>query len=132
MIDHFGICVTELPRSQRFYTACLAPLGIKLVEEHAYGAVIYGPHMDGPFMWVGTARPSFWRPEHSAGNSPMHLAFTAPDAAAVDAFYAHGLEAGGTDNGPPGPRGDGWYQAFLIDPDGNNIEAAVRPKSSVA
>ncbi len=127
MFDHLGINVSELARSTAFYQSCLKPLGIHLLEEHDYGAVIFGPNADGPFMWVGTARPSFWRPDHGPGLSPMHLAFVAPDAAAVDAFYDAGLAAGGQDNGPPGLRGAGWYQAFLLDPDGHNIEAAVRP-----
>ncbi len=58
-----------------------------------------------------------------AAQSPMHLAFVAPDQAAVDAFYSAGMASGGRDNGKPGLRGSGWYQAFVLDPDGNNIEA---------
>ena len=95
MIDHFGIHVTDLARSRQFYQACLAPLGLQLLEEHDYGAVVFGKNKDGPFMWVGTARPSFWGPDHRAGHSPIHLAFTAPDASSVDAFHAAGVAAGG-------------------------------------
>lgn len=82
-----------------------------------------------PFIWIGTTQPAFWTSEHRTSSSPIHLAFKAPDRKAVDAFHASGLAAGGRDNGTPGPRGPAgmdYYGAFLLDPDGNNIEAGVR------
>jgi len=81
---------------------------------------------------VAAGRPSFWRASHTASSAPDHLAFTAPDDRAVDAFYRAGLSAGGTDNGPPGPRKSSTrcYAAFLIDPDGNNVEASHRERNA--
>jgi catechol 2,3-dioxygenase-like lactoylglutathione lyase family enzyme len=82
-----------------------------------------------PFIWVGTDQPAFWTAAHSISASPIHVGFAAPDKAAVDAFHRAGLAAGGRDNGGPGPRGPeamGYYGAYLLDPDGNNIEAGWR------
>lgn len=128
MIDHLGVVVTRLERSVRFYEAALRPLGIRVLERHPYGAVILGRSPEDPFLWVGTARPSFWTDAHVAGAAPLHLSFVAPHRGAVDAFHAQGLEHGGVDNGAPGPRKTHYpyYAAYLIDPDGNNIEAGVR------
>ena len=82
-----------------------------------------------PFIWVGTAKPAFWNSAHTTSTSPVHIGFTARDRAAVDAFHRAAMTAGGRDNGAPGPRGPAemkYYGAYVLDPDGNNIEAGVR------
>lgn len=126
MFDHFGFVVCDLAKSLRFYEACLAPLGLRIAERHGDDAVIISGAAGFPFIWMGTSRPGFWREEHGAARSPFHLAFSASSREVVVAFHEAGLGHGGTDNGAPGVRGSGYYAAFLIDPDGNNIEAAVR------
>jgi catechol 2,3-dioxygenase-like lactoylglutathione lyase family enzyme len=129
MFDHFGFVVSDLAKSLRFYEASLAPLGLRIAERHGNEAVILSGEAEFPFIWMGTPEPEFWREEHGASRSPFHLAFTAPSTDAVVAFHDAGLRHGGTDNGAPGPRGSGYYAAFLLDPDGNNIEAGVRGAS---
>lgn len=125
MLDHFGIVVTDLARSVAFYEACLAPLGFQIIERHSYGAVIFARSETEriPFIWIGTGRPSFWNENHRAAESPLHLAFSAATREAVQKFYQAVL-----DNGAPGERKSKnyYYGAFVIDPDGNNIEAAYR------
>ncbi len=126
IFDHFGFVVCDLAKSLRFYEACLAPLGLRIAERHGNEAVIISGAAEFPFIWMGTSRPEFWREEHGAARSPFHLAFSAASREVVVAFHEAGLGHGGTDNGAPGVRTSGCYAAFLIDPDGNNIEAAVR------
>jgi catechol 2,3-dioxygenase-like lactoylglutathione lyase family enzyme len=126
MFDHFGFVVRDLARSLLFYEACLAPLGLRIAERHGNEAVIISGEEEFPFIWMGMPKPDFWREEHSAAQSPFHLAFSAPSREAVVAFHEAGLRHGGRDNGAPGGRGSDYYAAFLLDPDGNNIEAAVR------
>jgi catechol 2,3-dioxygenase-like lactoylglutathione lyase family enzyme len=133
MLDHFGFNVRDLERSVAFYEACLAPLGLAITERHPYGAVIIArPGDEAPFFWMGTARPSFWAEDHQAGASPMHLCFIAPSRSAVDAFHAAALAHGGRDNGAPGERGPGYYAAYVLDPDGNNVEASVRDPAATS
>jgi catechol 2,3-dioxygenase-like lactoylglutathione lyase family enzyme len=125
MIDHTGIGVACVHGSAAFYGAALGALGyrrvIQLPEDTGADAVGYGA--DYPMFWIDRFHP------HSVKN---HTAFTARTHAAVDAFYAAALKAGGTDNGPPRLRGaaegypQGYYAAFVLDPDGNNIEAVFR------
>jgi catechol 2,3-dioxygenase-like lactoylglutathione lyase family enzyme len=126
MFDHFGFVVRDLAESLRFYEACLAPLGLRIAERHGNEAVIFSGEAEFPFIWMGTPEPDFWREAHGAARSPFHLAFSAPSREAVGAFHEAGLRHGGIDNGAPGARGSGYYAAFLLDPDGNNIEAGVR------
>lgn len=130
MLDHFGLVVSDLERSVSFYEACLAPLGLQIIERHAYGAVIFARSESErvPFIWIGTGRPSFWNESHKAALSPLHLAFTATTREAVQAFHQAALRHGGRDNGAPEERKSKnyYYGAFIIDPDGNNIEAAYR------
>lgn len=115
MFDHIGIRVKDLNASVRFYTAALNPLGFELTSRDESSAS-FGAR--GAYsLWLYGGAPS---------TTPVHLAFTAANAAAVDAFYREGLEAQGSDNGGPGVRQDyspNYYAAFLYDPDGNNVEA---------
>jgi catechol 2,3-dioxygenase-like lactoylglutathione lyase family enzyme len=117
VLDHVAIEVADLSRSRAFYEMTLAPLGIEVVSEPVPRMVGIGS--DGkPWFWLmGRGRPA----AHG-----VHLAFVAPDRDAVDTFHAAGLVAGGTDNGAPGPRPlyhASYYAAFVLDPDGNNVEA---------
>jgi catechol 2,3-dioxygenase-like lactoylglutathione lyase family enzyme len=113
MFDHVGIRVSDIGRSAAFYDAVLKPLGFVRCVSYEGGAG-YGPE----------GQPSFWLSLSAAGGA--HIAFAAESGASVDAFHLAGLEAGGRDNGAPGLRpdyGPNYYAAFLVDPDGNNIEA---------
>jgi len=116
MYDHIGLKVKNLEASVRFYRAALAPLGHVLCSgDKTYAG--FGPP-DEPALWLYAAV--------AAGSSGMHVAFRARDRAAVDRFHKEGTKAGGRDNGRPGLRPDyspTYYAAFLIDPDGNNVEA---------
>jgi catechol 2,3-dioxygenase-like lactoylglutathione lyase family enzyme len=115
LIDHVHLVVSNLAASRRFYEAALASLGrqITFELEHAFAS-------DELFISDTTlVGKDSTHPHH------IHLAFQAPDRATVDRFHAAGLAAGGRDNGAPGerPYHPGYYGAFLLDPDGNNIEA---------
>jgi catechol 2,3-dioxygenase-like lactoylglutathione lyase family enzyme len=115
MYDHVGLKVKDVGASARFYKAALAPLGHEVASENGEGAGI-GPK----------GAPALWLYRDAGANGGTHLAFVAANAAAVDRFHAAGLEAGGRDNGAPGLREDyspKYYAAFLVDPDGNNVEA---------
>ncbi len=114
MYDHIGLKVKDVEASVRFYSAALASIGHVLCSRDDSSAS-FGP-ADSPALYLARG---------SAG-SGMHLALTAPSRAAVDRFHAGGLKAGGRDNGAPGLRADyspTYYAAFLLDPDGNNVEA---------
>jgi len=116
MYDHVGLRVGNLDASVRFYTAALASLGAGLCSRDASGAG-FGPQ-DAPALWLV--------PRDGAAGPGVHVAFRAKDRRAVDGFYHAGLEAGGRDNGKPGLRADygpKYYASFLVDPDGNNVEA---------
>ena len=129
MFDHFGLNVTDMSKSLPFYEACLEPLGFTVTERQSqFDAVIFTQNgSEFPFIWLGTARASWWRDEHQAGMSPIHFAFPAPSREAVEIFHRQGLASGGTDHGAPGLRPPGnWYAAYLLDPDGNNVEAGIR------
>lgn len=130
MFDHLGLVFPDLEVAGGFYRQVLAPLGIRLMENHAQrdgtGWLVFSTGApESPFFVVAAGRPSFWGEGHEAGRGPAHLAFKAPSRAAVDAFHAAGLAAGARDNGGPGVRRGRYYCAFLIDPAGNNIEAGV-------
>ena len=116
MYDHIGIKTGNLDASVRFYTAALAPLGFVLCSKDENGAG-FGPK----------GEPALWLYLHKGHTSEgAHIAFRAPDHDAIKTFHAAGLKAGGRDNGAAGHRHDyspTYYAAFLIDPDGNNVEA---------
>ena len=122
MIDHTGFAVSDLSRAKFFYAAALRPLGIGLLMEVTAEQTGAGAHAG--FGIAG--KPFFWIGDHGAPSSGVHIAFTAESRAQVDAFYHAALKAGGRDNGGPGPRPHyhaNYYGAFVLDPDGNNIEA---------
>ncbi|NIJ21962.1 catechol 2,3-dioxygenase-like lactoylglutathione lyase family enzyme [Sphingomonas naasensis] len=129
MLDHTGIVVTDLALARRFYDAIAGALGLATIsngpESFLFGKSAAEPI---PYLWIGTLRPSYWVEGSRAGINQMHVAFRAGSEAMVQAFHAAGLAAGGRDHGPPGPRDGvpGYYGAFLLDPDGNNIEACYR------
>jgi catechol 2,3-dioxygenase-like lactoylglutathione lyase family enzyme len=117
-IDHVNLPVSDLGASRAFYAAALAPFGYKLVYDSesslGFGRGDGGDD-DEPFALRGGEAPK----------ARSHVAFTATDEAQVDAFHAAAVAAGGTDNGAPGerPYGRYYYAAFVLDPDGHNIEA---------
>ena len=115
MLDHIGIPVTDLSASREFFLNALAPLGLGVVME-AGGGVGLGTH-GKPFLWLAPA---------VGATAPLHLAFTADTRAQVDAFHRAALAAGAKDNGAPGLRPHyhpNYYGAFVIGPDGHNVEA---------
>ncbi|GGC54740.1 VOC family protein [Chelatococcus reniformis] len=119
MLDHVTVGVDNLERAKAFYDTALRPLGIERLagddESAGYGI---GPRA---FFWIGLRR--------RGGRSGVHVAFAARDRAAVDQFHAAALRAGGVDNGAPGLRPryhPDYYGAFVLDPDGHNIEAVCR------
>ena len=134
MIDHLGFRVRNLTDSRRFYEACAAALGLAVIDNTPDSFLVGRSASEPiPFLWVGTVNPAFWTSAHVVSAAPIHLAFTASSQEAVDRFYDTALEAGGRDNGAPGPRGPqemGYYAAFVLDPDGNNIEAGCRAVSA--
>ena len=121
MFDHLNFRVSNISASKAFYTAILTPLGHQiLVERHDSGVAGYGS--SSVKLWVRPATAE----KPAAG--PLHFALEAKERAEVDAFHAAGLKAGGKSNGEPGERtyAPFVYAAFLIDPDGNNIECVCR------
>lgn len=122
MLDHVGLAVSDLARSRLFYEACLRPLGIGLLME-------VSPEQTGNASGLGfgaDGKPFFWIGDRSPPSPGVHVAFVAPSRAVVDAFHAVALAAGGRDNGAPGLRPHyhpNYYGAFVLDPDGNNVEA---------
>jgi len=115
VLDHIGVPVSDFERSKRFYEQALSPLGYELLMEPSVSAAGFG--------WRG--KPDFWIGQGRTGQA-LHIAFAAADRATVDAFYEGAIAAGGRDNGGPGLRPQyhaSYYGAFVLDPDGNNIEA---------
>jgi catechol 2,3-dioxygenase-like lactoylglutathione lyase family enzyme len=116
VIDHVVLGVHHLDESRFFYEHALAPLGIKVVRDDQPDLVGFGDASGKPFFWLAVREPSH----------RVHVAFTAADRAAVDAFHAAAMRSGGVDNGQPGLRPiyhENYYGAFAFDADGNNIEA---------
>jgi catechol 2,3-dioxygenase-like lactoylglutathione lyase family enzyme len=115
MLDHVGVPVSDFERSKRFYAQALSPLGYELIMEPSVSAAGFG-RRGKPDFWIGQGDPG----------QPFHFAFAAEDRVTVDAFYEAAMAAGGRDNGGPGLRPHyhaNYYGAFVLDPDGNNIEA---------
>jgi len=124
MIDHTGIGVADVLGSAVFYDAALGALGMRRVIE-----LPAGDGTDG--IGYGVDYPVFWIDRFHPHGVKQHTAFAARSRAEVDAFHAAALGAGGTDNGAPGLRDrfgypEGYYAAFVLDPDGNNMEAVFR------
>jgi catechol 2,3-dioxygenase-like lactoylglutathione lyase family enzyme len=117
MLDHIGLSVSDYDKSKAFYDTVLGVLGFSPLHEITEM---------GPYTGYGADKPDFWIDGAGLPSPKLHVAFQAKDRAAVDAFYKTALEAGGRDNGPPGlrPEYHGTYcGAFVLDPDGHNIEA---------
>jgi catechol 2,3-dioxygenase-like lactoylglutathione lyase family enzyme len=121
MLDHITFGVTDYARSTAFYDAALAPLGLKQLFK------VPKAHPDeADAVGYGDSRPFFWIAQHDPTRGKLHIALAAETRAAVDAFHAAALAAGGRDNGGPGLRAHyhpSYYGAFVLDPDGHNIEA---------
>jgi len=119
-IDHVTLVVRDVAASRRFYRGALAPWGSREVD---YGdGVAFGPE-GSEDVAVSAGEPA----------AAIHLAFAAPDRATVDAFHEAALAAGGRDNGPPGLRPQyhpGYYAAYVLDPDGNNVEAVFHDRGA--
>ena len=115
MFDHIGLGVSHYAVSKSFFLAALRPLGVAAVMEGEHG------------LGIGAdAKPSLWLYESTGKPAPMHLAFTAQSRRQVDEFYRAALAAGGKDHGAPGLRPHyhaNYYAAFVIGPDGHNVEA---------
>jgi catechol 2,3-dioxygenase-like lactoylglutathione lyase family enzyme len=123
VIDHIGFPVSDYARSKAFYTKALAPLGYSLVME--VGADVTESHAPAAGFGAG-GKPDFWIGGEGGLEKTMHVAIVAKDRAGVDAFHRAALAAGGKDNGAPGLRPHyhaNYYGAFVLDPDGHNIEA---------
>ena len=122
MLDHISLRVSDPERSRLFFEGALSPLGYELVMEHDISGAGFGL----------AGKPEFWIKQGEPG-APVHVAFASPDRVTVDAFYDAAISAGGRDNGPPGPRPEyhpSYYGAYVLDPDGNNIEAVChRPQT---
>jgi catechol 2,3-dioxygenase-like lactoylglutathione lyase family enzyme len=121
MLHHISFGVRDLARAAAFYDAVLGALGLRRVFEDDT-AIGYGVEDDNDLLCLKL------RPNAAPPGDGAHLAFAAPSRAAVDAFHAAGIKAGGVDNGAAGLRadyGDHYYAAFLIDPDGHRIEAVI-------
>jgi catechol 2,3-dioxygenase-like lactoylglutathione lyase family enzyme len=125
MIDHTGIGVSDMRRAATFYDTALKQLGLSRVMQMP-------PESDQDGIGYGRAFPIFWIDRFHPHGVKQHIAFAAASRPEVDTFYAAAIKAGGADNGPPGYRGTdagyppGYYAAFVLDPDGNNIEAVFR------
>lgn len=118
MFDHITIGVRDIERSKTFYDLALRPLGIERLYAEGQTFAGYGKGKKA-FFWIG---------ERGTAQTSVHVAFPCLDRETVDAFYDAAIAAGGTDNGPPGVRQryhPNYYGAFVLDPDGHNIEAVT-------
>jgi catechol 2,3-dioxygenase-like lactoylglutathione lyase family enzyme len=127
MIEHISLRCRNSRVSRRFYEKALSPLGYEMDREY-----------DDAFGFIQGGRHDFWVTKGKVG-TPTHVAFHADGKSAVDAFYRAAMAAGGKDNGPPGMRDEYGYAAFVLDPDGHNVEAVIwneeldkKPKRSAA
>ena len=121
MLDHVSLSVSDIDRSRKFYDEALRPLGIERLYAEGENASGYGANRKA-FFWIGLREGS---------QTGSHVAFAAHDRETVDRFHRAALAAGGQDNGQPGLRPHyhaDYYGAFVLDPDGHNIEAVCRRK----
>lgn len=130
MLDHLGLSVFDYARSKAFYTRALAPLGyVAKVEADAPGRTRACGFSVGP-----NGKPDFWISAEGRTAPAVHIAFEVQDRSTVDAFHVAALAAGGVDHGAPGIRAHyhpTYYAAFVLDPDGHNIEVVChRPGSA--
>ncbi|HVY13877.1 MAG TPA: VOC family protein [Rhodopila sp.] len=128
MLDHIGLTVSDFARIRNFYTQALEPLDITVVMEVSGQETGAGAHAG----FGQSGKPSFWIGSGNKPSGPVHVAFTASTRKQVEDFYAAALAAGGRDNGRPGLRPHyhaSYYAAFVLDPDGNNIEAVCHDPS---
>lgn len=123
MLDHIGLSVADYPKAKAFYDAVMPTIGASCVM------AVTAEETGGTYEGAGyglNGKPSFWIGTGGRTKGSLHIAFVAESRAAVDAFYAAAIAAGGTDNGPPGIRAHyhpNYYGAFIFDLDGHNIEA---------
>src|SRR5512145_3161021 len=127
-LDHISLSVSDFAAAKAFYVATLKPLGIGVLMEFAKGTIA-----DVPIAGLGAdGKPFFWLAGAGKTAPRVHIAFAANSRAEVDAFHAAAMAAGGRDNGKPGIRAQyhpTYYGAFVLDPDGNNVEAVChRPE----
>ena len=123
MLDHVSLGVSDFEASRKFYDQALRPLGIERLYADGPTAAGYGVDRKA-FFWIG---------QKDALQTGSHVAFAAHDRETVDRFYRAALAAGGRDNGQPGLRPnyhEDYYGAFVLDPDGHNIEAVCRRKQT--
>jgi catechol 2,3-dioxygenase-like lactoylglutathione lyase family enzyme len=121
MIDHTGVSVSDFDKSKMFYTEALSPIGYALLME--FPASVTG-HTDVA-GYGEPEKPDFWLYKGVPNHPPVHVAFRVSSRDQVDAFYQAAMRAGGRDNGAPGPRAhyhEHYYGAFVLDPDGHNVE----------
>lgn len=132
MIDHMSVIVGDYERAKAFYARALEPLGYSLQME--FGKAAGFGRAGKPSFWIGEngeGQPDFWNAGHHAGAAPIHVAFVAESRSAVDAFHRAAIAAGARDHGAPGLRPHyhpDYYGAFVIDPDGNNLEAVCHKR----
>jgi catechol 2,3-dioxygenase-like lactoylglutathione lyase family enzyme len=127
MLDHIGFPVSDYERTKAFYLKALAPLGYGLVMEVSREQTGRAPAAG----FGANGKPDFWISGEDGLNKPLHIAILAKDRATVDAFYKAALAVGGRDNGAPGIRAHyhpNYYGAFVLDPDGHNIEAVCHAR----
>jgi catechol 2,3-dioxygenase-like lactoylglutathione lyase family enzyme len=126
LIDHVTLVVSDFARSKTFYEKALAPLGVKVIME--FGKAAGFGREQKPDFWIGEGPMSFQTPEQLVILTPTHLAFAARSRDEVDGFYTAALAAGARDFGKPGLREiyhPHYYGAFVLDPDGHDIEAVI-------
>ena len=128
MLDHIGIFVSDPEQSFRFFEKSLEPLGIVVRErQQKWGSIVMSSEDWPPFLWIGPAGGIFHGTEVKISERrPLHLAFKAPSKSTVESFYRIGLKNRDKNNSTPAICGKRVYRAYLLDPDGNNIEAICR------